>query len=224
MIERPTTAVAIMAKAPRAGEVKTRLCPPLSSDEAAELYHCFLQDKVAQVQAVKGAQPVLSYTPQGEVAFFEGLAPDFLLLPQEGPDLGARLAHTFGELFARGHRIVCAIDSDSPTLPSSYLTRAVTLLGQPEVDLLLGPSEDGGYYLIGLKHLHRELFEGISWSSDRVLHQTRERAAALCLRVVSLPPWYDVDTPEDLARLERDLTADQAIAPHTRRFLLGVLS
>lgn len=160
-------AVAIMAKAPRAGEVKTRLCPPLSAAEAAELYRCFLLDKIEQVRSLCGARPAIAYTPEEGRAFFETAAPDFLLVPQRGDDLGARLAGTFEALFAQGYVGALAIDSDTPTLPTGLLQEAVNLLAGPPVDVVLGPCEDGGYYLIGLRRLHRELFEGIAWSTDR---------------------------------------------------------
>jgi rSAM/selenodomain-associated transferase 1 len=212
-------AVAIMAKAPRAGEVKTRLCPPLSAAEAAELYRCFLLDKIEQVRSLCGARPAIAYTPEEGRAFFETAAPDFLLVPQRGDDLGARLAGTFEALFAQGYVGALAIDSDTPTLPTGLLQEAVDLLAGPPVDVVLGPCEDGGYYLIGLRRLHRELFEGIAWSTDRVFPETVRRADAMGLTVVSLPAWLDIDTPEDLERLRASLPrTDTDLPRHTRDF------
>lgn len=217
----PRIALCIMAKAPETGRVKTRLCPPLSPDEAAELSRCFLLDKAAQVREVAGAEPAVAYAPESAAAVFEALAPGFTLLPQRGGDLTARLLSVLDRLFAEGFHAAIMIDSDTPTLPTGLLERAVTLLASGEHDLVLGPSEDGGYYLIGLRRLHRELFEGIPWSTPAVLEETLRRARALGLSTLRLPPWHDVDTEADLARLTADLAACANGGPrHTRRFVL----
>lgn len=229
------TAVALMAKAPRSGEVKTRLCPPYSFEEAAGLYRCFLLDKMEQVRelrdsrrcgnndfAAEGVVPVVSYAPGEARDLFESLAgPDFTLIPQRGGDLGARLAATFENLFAAGFRSALVLDSDTPTLPAEYLRRALGVLGETEADVVLGPSEDGGYYLIGLREPHPELFENVPWSTEEVLPETLRRAAGGGLRVARLPSWFDVDTPRDLGRLVSSLRGDVGSgARHTRRFLL----
>jgi len=212
-------AVAIMAKAPRAGAVKTRLCPPLSTAEAARLYRCFLLDKIEQVKSLQAIQPAIAYAPAEGKGFFQAFAPNFVLLPQQGQDLGSRLAGSFEQLFAMGYTGVLAIDSDTPTLPTAYLERAVGLLAAPEVDVVLGPSEDGGYYLIGLRELHRDLFEAMPWSTREVLPETARRAEARGLGLAMLPPWFDVDVGEDLERLKRSLADTNGEgARHTRRF------
>jgi uncharacterized protein len=214
-------AVTIMAKAPRAGEVKTRLCPPLSLADAAELYRRFLLDKIEQVATLKAASLAIAYTPPEARAFFEEVAPGFVLVQQRGADLGGRLANSLGELMARGHAGAMAIDSDTPTLPVGFLQQAVDLVATPEVDVVLGPTHDGGYYLIGLRAMHRELFEAMAWSTSAVLPETIRRADAKGLRIACLPPWYDIDTPEDLARLRAEMAAPGGNAPrHTRTFLL----
>jgi hypothetical protein len=214
-------AVTIMAKAPRAGEVKTRLSPPLSATEAAELYRCFLLDKIEQVRTLTRAIPAIAYTPPDGRDLFEGMAPDFLLVPQRGPDLGARLANSLEHLFALGHMAAFAIDSDTPTLPTAHLEQALDLIATPGIDLVLGPSEDGGYYLIGLRAVHRELFEDMPWSTAQVVPETFRRAERKGLTVATLPPWFDIDTPEDLEHLQASL-ADSAgnAARHTRRFFM----
>ena len=214
-------AVAIMAKAPRAGEVKTRLCPPLSLVDAAELYRRLLLDKIEQVRSLRTASLAIAYTPDEARAFFEEVAPGFVLVPQRGADLGDRLANSLGELLDTGHRGALAIDSDTPTLPLEFLQQALDLIVTPEIDVVLGPTEDGGYYLIGLRAVHRELFEAMAWSTQQVLPETIRRADAKGLRVACLPPWYDIDTPDDLARLRMTLAASDGDAPrHTRTFLL----
>jgi uncharacterized protein len=214
-------AVAIMAKAPQGGEVKTRLSPPLSLADAAALYRCFLLDKIEQVRMLKTATPAMAFTPAVAQGFFEEVAPGFVLVQQRGVDLGDRLANSLGKLLASGHGAAVAIDSDTPTLPVSFLQQAVDLLTTPDIDLVLGPTQDGGYYLIGLRVVHRELFETMAWSTSTVLSETKRRASVKGLRVACLPPWYDIDTPEDLGRLRAELAAgaDNA-APRTRRFLL----
>jgi rSAM/selenodomain-associated transferase 1 len=217
----PTTpvAVAIMAKAPHAGQVKTRLCPPLSPDEAAALYRCFLLDKIEQVRMLERVSPVVAFTPKDSREIFGTLAPDFSLLPQRGPDLGDRLAEILERLLASGHQGAVAIDSDTPTLPVTLLQQAVDLLAAPGADVVLGPTEDGGYYLIGLRAPQPELFVEMPWSTPDVLPETRNRARRRGLRLVQLQPWYDVDTPEDLDRLRAELARfNEPGAPHTRRF------
>jgi len=212
-------AVAIMAKAPRSGEVKTRLCPPLSPDEAASLYRCFLLDKIAQVRALESAAPVVAFSPPVARADFAALAPGFRLLAQRGADLGARLLNVVGDLLAEGHAGAIAVDSDTPTLPVQLLQEAVERLSLPGPDVVLGPTEDGGYYLIGVRAARPELFEGIAWSTPAVLGETLRRAEKAGLSTACLAPWSDVDTAGDLARLRAELTAAGERGPvHTGRF------
>ncbi|HEV8584895.1 MAG TPA: TIGR04282 family arsenosugar biosynthesis glycosyltransferase [Methylomirabilota bacterium] len=213
-------AVAIMAKAPRAGEVKTRLCPPLEPGAAAGLYECFLKDKVAQVRTLAGARGVIAFTPEDSRGVFEALAPGFRLIAQRGADLGSRLFNGLDELLRDGHPAAIAIDSDTPTLPTEFLRRAIELLANPATDVVVGPSDDGGYYLIGMRHAHAALFERMPWSTPEVLPETLRRAEAKGLRVACLPPWFDVDTPADLDRLMGALTArESSAASHTADFL-----
>src|SRR5215813_10437354 len=216
-----TVAVAIMAKAPWPGTVKTRLCPPLLATEAADLYRCFLLDKIAAVGALAGAQPVIAYTPDDVRAEFDVLAPGFSLVAQQGPDLGARLYSTLAGLLAAGHAGAVAVDSDTPTLPAAFLQQAVDCLSRPGPDVVLGPTEDGGYYLIGVRRAHRELFDGVPWSTADVLDVTLRRAARAGLRADCLPSWFDVDTPDDLERLRKVLDAGTTTPAHQTRRLLA---
>lgn len=215
------TAVVIMAKVPEAGSVKTRLCPPLAPHTAAALYRAFLVDKIAQVRQLAQARPTIAYTPEDSRDFFAALAPDFLLIPQQGADLGERLANSFAQCFAMGYTGVMAIDSDSPTLPTDFLQQAVDLLAMPHTNVVIGPSDDGGYYLIGLRALHRELFDNMPWSTAAVAPETQKRATAKGLKIAWLPPWFDIDTAEDLRRLQTTLAQTTATEPHyTRQFFL----
>ncbi len=215
-------AIAVMAKAPRAGQVKTRLVPPLSLEEAAELYRCLLLDKLLQVGQLSGVDPYLAYTPIEAMQSMLSLAPQaFTLIPQVGSDLGDRLHRLSAILLERGYAGVILIDSDTPTLPTDHLVDAIARLQNESTDLVLGPAEDGGYYLIGLKRPCRALFDGIPWSGPAVLAETLGRASAQRLQVSTLPAWFDVDTPDDLARLLRDLATNwNTDAPYTRGFLL----
>lgn len=220
MGSKPRIAIAVMAKEPKAGHVKTRLVPPLSQEEAAELYRCLLQDKLLQVGQLSEVDPYLAYTPAEARETMRPLAPrTFTLIPQSGSDLGDRLHRLSAILLERGHPAAILIDSDTPTLPTAYLVDAVTRLTDEATELVLGPAEDGGYYLIGLRRPCRALFDGIPWSGPAVLNETLRRASAKGLRVSMLPSWFDVDTPDDLVRLRRDLAKNgNALAPHTRRF------
>jgi rSAM/selenodomain-associated transferase 1 len=215
------TAVVIMAKAPYPGQVKTRLCPPLTPWQAAALSRAFLADKIAQVRTLTAARPAIAYTPASGEGFFADLAPDFTLIVQHGTGLGERLIHSLEYFFNLGCTGVMAIDSDTPTLPTHCLQQAIELLSRPDVDVVIGPSEDGGYYLIGLRAMHQELFVDMPWSTSTVLPETVRRTASLGLRVAWLPAWFDVDTPGDLTRVRAALSTTAGEEPrHTRQFFL----
>jgi uncharacterized protein len=213
------TALVVFAKAPRAGAVKTRLCPPLSPAAAARLYRCFLLDTLDQVRAVDGITPVIAYAPRRARAFFAAAQPRTRLLPQTGSDLGARMANAFARLFARGFEAVVIVGADSPTLPPGRLRAAIRALAADATDGVIGPSEDGGYYLIGLRAPCPELFVGVPWGTDRVLDDTRRKAERARRRLRSLPGWYDVDTLDDLRRLAAELRTTRGGAVRTRRLL-----
>ena len=216
-----STAVILMAKAPQPGTVKTRLCPPLSPAEAAELSRCFLLDALERLRALEGVAPVLAYTPANGRAFFAEVAPDFALQPQPEGDLGQRMAGCLEQLVAQGYTDLVLTGSDLPTLPTAYLQQAVDLLSNSRLDVVLGPSEDGGYYLIGMHHVYRELFRDMPWSTDQVFAKTLQRARDKGLQVACVPPWFDVDTAADLNRLHAALRQTPAdVAPNTRQFFL----
>ena len=229
LIPKGLCALAVMTKAPRAGQVKTRLTPPLTSEEAAALNTCFLRDTTAAISTAapeETARGIAVYTPVGaESAYTEILPVEFQLVPQRGATFGERLMFAMEDLFQLGFASVCLIDSDSPTVPQTAFARAATILAQPEDAVVLGPSDDGGYYLIGLKKLHRGVFDDIAWSSERVLEQTIERARQMNLKVHLLPTWYDVDDRMTLRRLCDELfgpngsTAGGYPAPATRGYL-----
>jgi rSAM/selenodomain-associated transferase 1 len=250
---RGLCALAIMTKAPQAGRVKTRLVPPLTPEEAAELNKCFLRDTAAAIssacsrrsvgdaskmqfehtgashsEAATAACGIAVYTPVGaESAYTDILPADFSLLPQRGDEFGERLYLAVEDLFKCGFDSLCLIDSDSPTVPAENFEQAVGLLSTTEDRVVLGPSDDGGYYLIGMKKPHRHLFEQIDWSTERVLNQTMQRATEIGIEVKLLPTGYDVDDDVSLRRLCNELLDEQggdSVAPGTRKFLAGLVA
>ena len=223
-----------MAKAPRAGKVKTRLSPPLTLDQTAALNICFLRDTSANLDTIAGATGVICYTPVGDEAAFDDLLPErFFLIPQQEGDFGARLYAAARDILACGFESVCLIDSDSPTVPAAAFREAVAALARPGDRVVLGPSHDGGYYLIGLKVAHVAPFASIHWSTGSVAEETRQRCRDAALELVELPLWYDVDDAETLDLLRVELLDGRPPlftsrpgypAPATREFLQRKLS
>lgn len=219
-----TKILVVMAKKPEIGKVKTRLCPPLSLEQATELYRCFVLDKIDQVSKIENVMPAIAFTPRKAGDFFRELVPEnFKLMPQIGSDLGERLANVFKELFSNNFRKVVVIGSDSPNLPTKFIERSFDLLNGKNIDVVLGPCHDGGYYLIGLKSLTLNLFEEISWSTFKVYYETIRKINELKLRLKNLPIWYDVDSINDLKKLTKDIFYKRVLesfpAKHTKGFL-----
>ncbi len=196
--------LAVVAKRPAAGQTKTRLCPPLRGEQAAALYECFLRDTLAIMRAVESEERAIVYLPEGEEAYFERLAPDFRLFPQRGDDLGARLDNLLGHALGNGATHAVVMDSDSPTLPAAYVAAAFAHL-QAGADVVFGPCDDGGYYLVGLSRRQPRLLREVEMSTPRVLADSLAIAQELGLRVALLPTWYDVDTAAELERLRQEL-------------------
>lgn len=206
-------AIAVMAKAPRAGKVKTRLSPPLSPDEAMQMSAAFLRDITENIQAAAQTAPIagfVAYAPAGFEHLFDGLlagGTSLVLADGEMPvspgvaGFGRCLLHATRALFAQGFGSVCVLNSDSPTLPTASLAQAARLLAEPGDHAVLGAAEDGGYYLLGMNAEHAALYADIAWSTDQVAGQTRQAAARLGLPMHELPPWYDVDDRAALSRL-----------------------
>ncbi len=225
-------ALAVMAKAPRSGKVKTRLAPPLTLDQAAAINICFLQDtaeNIAVLTTSGKAAGIISYTPIGDEALFDNLLPaDFALIPQRCDGFGERLLATAQDLFACGYGSVCLIDSDSPTVPAAAFEQAVAELERPGDRVVLGPAHDGGYYLIGLKRAHTEPFTNITWSTTSVFAETIAALKSVKIETTVLPLWYDVDDAATLDILTAELlhgtpptfaTIPGYPAEHTRNFL-----
>ena len=221
--------IAVMAKASKAGRTKTRLAPPLTADEAALFNTAFLGDIAANLAAASAQASIagyMAYGPPGESAFFAFLPREIGLFEAWRPTFGETLVGTIAHLFALGHAAACVLNADSPTLPTAFLIEAAHVLAEPGDRAVLGPSTDGGYYLLGLKRQHARLFEDITWSSEHVTRQTLDRAGEIGLPVHLLPEWYDVDDAASLDMLRRELVEGIAfgvgpVAParHTRALL-----
>lgn len=215
-------ALVVFAKAPLVGQVKTRLFGALTPEQATALYVCFLQDTFALMEAVQREREelalVLCYTPPDEIEAFEVADLEgCLLLAQRGEDLGARLHNCCADLLESGFHSVVMLGADSPTLPAAFVADAFVQLQTNSI--VVGPTTDGGYYLIGLTRSHPELFAQVDWSSATVLAATQARAEAFGLSLARLPEWYDVDTPEDLERLRRQIATDTTQARRTAKYL-----
>ena len=226
----PDRRLLVFARYPRPGEVKTRLSPALTPEEGAELYEAFLCDSLAGFLAIEDRFDLFLYVADpadtGRLADFlaeRGIDPDrkrITLRGQSDGTLGDRLESAFDEAFGEGCSAVCAVGTDHPTLPQVFLRDAFLAL---EVhDVVIGPATDGGYYLIGMNRLHREMFRSMTWSRSDLFRQTLQQTKRGGLSVALLPEWYDVDDPASLARLaaERDLAE---AAPRTAR-VIGRLS
>jgi rSAM/selenodomain-associated transferase 1 len=188
------TLLIIFAKEPAPGQVKTRLIPPLDPEAAACLYRCFLTDILDEMGRLAGLCLALAYSPAGARAYFKGLVPASVnLFPQEGTDLGERMARAFDWGFQAGFSPVLLRGSDTPDLPGSVVLEGEKVLAAGTAQVALGPAFDGGYYLMGLKAPQPELFRGLAWSGPAVLQETLERARRLSLPVHLLPEWPDID-------------------------------
>lgn len=233
--DRASCGIAVMAKASAPGRAKTRLVPPLDYEEAAALNTAFLHDVtdnilLAASRAASGATIAgyAAYGPPGSEDFFQNRFPAIELIPAWLPNFGDCLLHAIEQMFARGHGAAVVLNADSPTLPTALLNETAAVLAQPGDRAVLGPSSDGGYYLLGLKAAHRRMFEDIAWSTERVAAQTRERAKEIGLALHVLPEWYDVDDVASLRRLHAEIFGNErtnaAPPPHAARHTAALLN
>jgi len=216
-------ALVVMAKAPRVGEVKTRLIGSLTAEETTQLHIAFLSDTFVLMEEVMEERDevslVLCYMPEGEEEAFEEVEREgSMMFAQRGDDLGERLRNCFADLFTMRFESVVVIGADSPTLPGELIYDAFDSL-ENENDVILGPATDGGYYLIGMRRLHPRLFEAVPWGTSEVMAVTEARAGEAGVNLIVMPEWYDVDTPAELEKLREDLRQTRESAPFTRRFL-----
>jgi hypothetical protein len=236
MEQRGTCAIGVMAKAPQPGRAKTRLCPPLLPEQAARLSAAFLRDITENIAAAARTAPIhgcIAYAPMGCESWFDGhlaegtgfvLADGTPPMPANVQGFGRCLLHAAQAMLSAGFGAACLVNSDSPTLPTAFLVEAARALLSPGERVVLGPADDGGYYLLGMQRPYAHLFADIAWSTDGVADATRARAASLGLEVVTLPTWYDVDDAASLMRLREELAGEVAdlqpyAAPATRACL-----
>ena len=208
----------IFAKQPVPGKVKTRLSPPLLPEEAAGLYGCMLGDVLSRAASLPDVEKYLFYDGGDDaLEYFRGSAPAMTCIPQRGKELGERMENALREVFSLGIGAAVVIGTDSPDLPLAFIEDAFARLEQGETGVVVGPSEDGGYYLVGMARLHCQLFRNIPWSSAHVMEETLKRSGDAGIAVSLLPLWRDVDTATDLHRPE--LRDEGSGAPLTREFL-----
>ncbi len=201
-----STSLIIFAKSPIPGKVKTRLTPYITPAEAAELYKAFITDIVCNTHKLKCERVTIAYTPSNAEATFHSMCGQSVdYLPQKGYNLGERMKNAFRHSFDKGSKRAVIIGTDSPTLPSSYIRDAFDAL--KEVPITIGPTFDGGYYLIGLSEQNDTIFDDIDWSTSKVFGQTLARIQAMNKQLYVLPPWYDVDTPDNLEFLRSHIRA-----------------
>jgi rSAM/selenodomain-associated transferase 1 len=216
----PKRALIVFVKAPIPGDVKTRLIPYLTSNEAADLYKCFVTDVLKNASCISSlAKLSVAYQahPKASDLSWLGKKSAHDLFRQDGRSLGERLTHAFGVAFGRGVKQVVIIGSDSPNLPKAYLEQAFDALN--EADVVLGPATDGGYYLVGLSRPCLRLFEDVTWSSDQVFELASRNAVKSGYTLRILPTHYDIDTIDDLRTLHNELATRAEGAPSTTKFL-----
>ena len=211
--------VYVVAKAPRPGVTKTRLCPPLAPEQAAQLARALLLDTLANV-TLAGLRPrIVCREPAEQRALRHLAGPRVEVSVQAGAGLGDALAGAFREGLADGFGAVAVLGADSPTLPPALLEDAFVAL-RADSDVVLGPATDGGYYLLAARAVHPWLFREMPWSTADVASETLRRCRSLGLRTHVLPGWYDVDDAASLAGLRIDLDRlPTSTAPHTRAVL-----
>lgn len=211
--------IVVMAKQPVVGKTKTRLCPPFTPEQAADCFEALMRDTIHLTSQLLNTQTAVAISPPESEAYFSAITPpNTLLLSVEGSDIGVCLAKSFEILFQRGFKKIIAFNADGPTLPIDYLVKTLEYLEKN--DVVLGPGDDGGYYLIGLKKLNWGLFQGINWSTNQVFEQTKYKVKAAGLSLAETPRWYDVDTFSDFERLVSDLKdLPETALPFTRRYL-----
>ncbi len=198
-LDRPPRAVVMMARAAWTGG-KTRLAGLATDSALADLRQALFDDTLEVVRSVRGAQRIVACEPAASVPRFREMAGgDIEVLPQRGADLGERMRHAFEDAFRLGAEAVVMVGSDLPDLPVRFISEALDTLAADPRRVVLGPAEDGGYYLIGMTRLHPGLFGGIEWGSRRVLEATMDAARRNGVPVVLLEPWGDVDEPGDIA-------------------------
>ena len=209
--------IIIMTKVPRAGNVKTRLQPFLSPDQCVSLSEAFLEDAINKAQN-RAKNLIIAFSPNSERDYFAKFENNkFILVEQKGENLGEKMFYAFQFAFEHDSDAVLMIGTDSPTFPAEFIDLAFENL--KNADAVLGETTDGGFYLIGLRVLRKEIFANVEWSSENTFRQTAENIKKSSLKLSLLPIWFDVDFPEDLDELRKNLSENPHIAPKTFQWL-----
>lgn len=203
----------IFAREPVPGKVKTRLARDIGDVAAADLYAAMLNDTINNACSLKNITILIFWALENESLPVLSSTVPLEMFRQNGNNLGERMTNAFETAFSKGISACCIIGSDSPDLPPELIMQAFDHLAYSETDVVYGPAEDGGYYLLGMKQLWQRLFEGISWSSPSVISSTLDRIDELKLHGAPLPTWYDIDTLPELQRLTENT---EPSAPLTR--------
>jgi uncharacterized protein len=200
-------ALIVVVKNPIPGQVKTRLCSRYTADQAAAIYTAFVKDTLEMVREIDGVTRVIAYDPPDSEAKVRALfGNDFLYVPQVQADLGQRMYHALRQQLAFGAESAILIGTDIPSLPASMITRAFEVLA--DRDVVLGPSTDGGYYLVGMSRLCPDMFLDMLWSTSEVFSRTVQNLEKNSYSYGLVDPWSDVDSPEDLDALISQIAAD----------------
>jgi uncharacterized protein len=211
--------VLVFVRAPAIGKVKTRLAEMMDPRKVLDLYQCFVID-VLDMLTQAGFQAVVCYHPQSaEQQVRAWLGDNYRYVPQEGSDLGARMANAFKAVFDQGCRRALLIGTDFPDLPAEFIQQALD--GLRKKGAVIGPADDGGYYLIGFacEHFLPVVFDTISWGTRQVLEATLQNFKRHQQELFMLPPWRDIDDYQDLLAFADNQTGNRKTAPHTRALL-----
>ena len=203
MTPTSTRALTLFARDPVEGQVKTRLGSLLDAPTILSLYYHFLRDSIEKVCSVAEVGRFIGIASDPKTRYFDDVSRSHPvhLFVQKGENLGERMRQAFAERFAEGYERVVIIGSDSPTLPTAYIEQAL----QSNKEVVIGPSTDGGYYLIGMQGKVADIFESVPWGTDAVLSETLKVLKEHQAEAELLPVWYDVDLPEDLRFLKTHL-------------------
>ena len=214
-------ALIVFAKEPVLGTVKTRLRGCFSDEDLGRLYKAFVKDTLAVASNIRRSRKVLAFSSQQAPQFLKSVNSGFEMVEQRGRSLGDRMHNAFIYAHESKSKKIVIIGTDSPTLPPSMIEKAFKELSRK--DVVLGPSVDGGYYLIGMKVPCAAIFQGVRWSSASALKKTLNNAKVLGKTTALLDEWYDVDDRDGLQRLKShlELVKSKNIALNTRKFLKG---
>jgi uncharacterized protein len=224
LFRRHPNVLVVMLKVPIAGKVKTRLAAHIGKKDATKLYRCFIHDIFSGISLLKNIDIIAAYTPRNLISRAKKIVPSGVtVIPQKGRDLGERIQNVFAHLFSTGYKKVAIIGADSPDLPIEYIEKSFLLL-KGKTGLVIGPAEDGGYYLIAMSSdtipsLRKEgegayqIFKDIPWGTGTVFKETIEKAKRAGLKSALLPQWYDVDEINTLNKLRENL---MSVLPATK--------